>query len=75
LLHSHVDEQPFARSGGPVSISAEQTVWVRAHMRPSGYGGVAMRGSVRAGFSAAPLAADFAAALATQPPLPDRCAF
>lgn len=32
LLHSHVDEQPFTRSGGPVPIQTDSVVWVRAHM-------------------------------------------
>ena len=30
LLHSHVDEQPFTRSGGPVEVAADELVYVRA---------------------------------------------
>ncbi|HJN27098.1 MAG TPA: hypothetical protein QF604_04200 [Candidatus Latescibacteria bacterium] len=29
LLHSHTNEQPFARSGSPVPIASDQQVWVR----------------------------------------------
>jgi hypothetical protein len=75
LLHSHVDEQPFTRSGGPVSIGPDKVVWVRAHMHPAGYGGTALRGSVRTGFRPAALAADFGANLAQQAPLPRGCDF
>ena len=75
LLHSHVGEQPFARSGGPVPIVAEQVVWVRAHMSVGGYGGTAFKGSVSSGFAAVELAADFAVELAWQEPLPQGCAF
>ena len=75
LLHSHVGEQPFARSGGPVPIIAEQVVWVRAHMNVGGYGGTAFKGSVVGSFSAADLAADFAVELAEMQPLPQGCAF
>jgi hypothetical protein len=58
LLHSHVGEQPFARSGGSVSVGTEQIVWVRAHMNSRGYGRVAFRGSVQDGFVAFELAAE-----------------
>lgn len=75
LAHSHVDEQPFTRAGGPVPVAPETTVWVRAHMHPTGYGGKAFRGSVAGGFGAAELPATFAPELARQPPLPDSCAF
>lgn len=75
LLHSHVDEQPFVRSGGSVAISPDSVVWVRAHMHPGGYGGAAFRGSVQAGFSEAELGLDFADDLAEELPLPDGCAF
>lgn len=75
LLHSHTDEQPFERSGGPVPIEADTVVWVRAHMSTTGYGGAALKGSVAGGFEGALPAAGFAAALEKQPPLPDGCAF
>ena len=75
LRHSHVDEQPFVRSGGPVEIDAERTVWVRAHMHPAGYGGRAMKGSALRGFAPEDPGPDFAANLASLPPLPDGCAF
>ena len=75
LLHSHVNEQPFTRSGGPVPVDAGQTVWVRAHMRPGGYGGQALHGSVEHGFEPADPGPDFAEALADQEPLPEDCAF
>ncbi len=75
LTHSHVDEQPFVRSGGPVEIDRDQVVWVRAHMVPTGYGGRAMRGSVAGGFAAAELDAGFAADAAEKEPLPRGCRF
>ncbi len=74
LGHSHVAEQPFVRAGGPVPVAPETVVWVRAHMHPDGYGGVAFRGSVRDGFAAADLPAAFAAGLAGEPPAPPDCA-
>ncbi len=63
LLHSHVDEQRFTRSGGPVSIAADTIVLVRAHMHPGGYGGTALKGSLEQGFEQVELSADFAANL------------
>jgi hypothetical protein len=75
LLHSHVDEQPFVRSGGPVEIEQGTTVWVRAHMQPGGYGGQAFRGSPEAGFAPAEPPPGLGQDLAEQPPLPDGCAF
>ncbi len=75
LLHSHVDEQPFTRSGGPVPIQPDTLVWVRAHMNTGGYGGMAFKGSVKTGFAKAEPSANFAPALAKQPPLPDGCDF
>jgi hypothetical protein len=75
LAHSHVTEQPFTRSGGPIDIDADQVVWVRAHMNPHGYGGAALMGSVNAGFQPAELPADFASDLDQAPPLPEGCAF
>lgn len=75
LAHGHVDEQPFARSGGPVPIEPDTVVWVRAHMHPGGYGGQAMKGSVKGGFRSEELRADFAATLDRAAPLPEGCTF
>jgi hypothetical protein len=75
LAHSHVDEQPFERSGGPVAVQPDQTVIVRAHMEPSGYGSQALQGSVEEGFEAVTLSPGFAADLATAEPQPQDCAF
>ncbi len=75
LTHSHVAEQPFTRSGGPVAIDPGATVWVRAHMFPTGYGGAVFTGSVQQGFAPAEPPPDFAAGLEEQAPLPSGCAF
>ncbi len=75
LLHSHVDEQPFTRGGGPVPVQPTTRVWVRAHMNTVGYGGVTLHGSVQNGFEPATPPAGFAAQLATQAPLPSGCDF
>ena len=75
LGHSHVNEQPFVRSGGAVSITENQVVIVRAHMNTSGYGTTVFKGSVSAGFAEDTVTSDFANELATQQPLPNNCAF
>jgi hypothetical protein len=75
LSHSHVEEQPFTRSGEPVPVEAATVVWVRAHMHPTGYGGKAFTGSVRDGFRVADLPQSFPAGLADQPPHPSECRF
>jgi hypothetical protein len=75
LLHSHVNEQPFKRSGGPVAIGSDTVVIVRAHMHPHGYGGLALQGSVAGGFNAVQLEPDFAAGLEQLEPLPTGCNF
>lgn len=75
LAHSHVDEQPFTRSGGPVDVAPGQQIWVRAHLAPGGYGGQLFRGSVEGGFEAMVPPAGFAAGLDRQAPLPQDCAF
>lgn len=75
LAHSHVNEQPFTRSGGPVPIGADSLVVVRAHMVPTGYGGQVMRGTPAAGFAPAARTADFAAPLEDASPQPEGCAF
>lgn len=75
LLHSHVNEQPFTRSGGTVKIKKDQVVWVRAHMNNSGYGGAAMKGSVEDGFETTDFPSDFAEGLDQVSPLPNGCNF
>ena len=75
LFHSHVNEQPFSRSSGPVSISDSQSVIVRAHMHPHGYGGQALKGSVAQGFNVVEIGDDFAVELAEEAPLPNGCTF
>ncbi len=75
LLHSHVDEQPFQRTGGVVEIEPEQEVIVRVHLSPGGYSNFAQEGTVTSGFTAIALADDFAEDLAFLEPLPQGCAF
>ena len=75
LLHSHVDEQPFERTGGQVNITPEQPVIVRVHMSPDGYSNSAQQGTVASGFSEVTLPENFASDLATVEPLPENCAF
>jgi hypothetical protein len=75
LLHSHVGEQPFTRSGGPVEIAADEVVYVRAHMNTVGYGGLLMKGTVQAGFKPVEVDADFGFGLERIPPQPEDCAF
>jgi len=75
LLHSHVSEQPFTRSGGPVAVDENTVVIIRAHMNEGGYGGAALRGSASGGFETVQLEAGFAAEVEALAPLPDGCAF
>ncbi len=75
LLHSHVDEQPFTRSGGPVAIQPTDGVIVRSHMNQSGYGTQAQKGTVAEGFSPVELPEGFANSVAEQDPLPSGCNF
>ena len=72
LLHSHVDEQPFTRSGGPVDVQPSETVVVQAHMNGAGYRGVGLRGSVAGGFDPA---VGILAEMENKGPLPSNCAF
>lgn len=75
LLHSHVDEQPFERTGSPVTIQPQQQVIVRVHMSPDGYSPLAQQGSVASGFTEVTLSEEFAANLESVEPLPQNCAF
>lgn len=75
LLHSHVDEQPFTRTGNPVPISPQQDAIVRVHMSSDGYSTLAQQGSVKSGFTTVTLPEEFAANLESAEPLPQDCAF
>ena len=75
LLHSHVNEQPFTRSGGVVAVESDEVVWVRLHMNNVGYSPRAMRGSVMTGFIATETKENFAASLSQEEPLPTDCTF
>jgi len=75
LAHSHVNEQPFIRSGGDVSIKKDEIVIIRVHMNTSGYSSIAFRGSVTSGFNEFKIEENFAASLANKAPLPTGCAF
>jgi len=73
LAHSHTDEQPFIRDGGPINIKPDSELIIRAHMHPLGYGGKAYRGSVDGGFVSTDLASSFAEEVLKQPPFADYC--
>lgn len=75
LDHSHPDEQPFERSGGPVPIGSEEEVVVRGHLHPDGFGGVAVTGAVDGGWTAFTPEPGWAAAVDGEPPLPAGCLF
>ena len=75
LLHSHVTEQPFKRTGGKVKIQPQQKVIIRVHMFPDGYSAIAQEGTVESGFTTVTLPSKFADSLASVEPLPKNCAF
>lgn len=75
LAHSHVDEQPFTRSGGPVAAEAGTPIVVRVHMHPSGYSPYAMTGLIGESLTSETLDSAFASNLAEVEPLPSSCAF
>jgi hypothetical protein len=76
LAHSHVNEQPFTRSAGPVELQETTQAIVRAHVNNAGYGGVAFSGSPASGFVADPsVTSALAPELADAAPQPDNCAF
>ncbi|MEN0062957.1 MAG: hypothetical protein AAGA48_12460 [Myxococcota bacterium] len=75
LTHSHPNEQPFTRSGGPVDVAADTELLVRAHLNPSGYQGSALRGTVADGFATEVAADALGTSLETSPPQPDGCLF
>ncbi len=76
LAHSHVDEQPFTRSGGPIPVDAGEAIVLRAHMSTGGYGS-AWTGTADDGFAVDPRWRPPSGSpdLESTPPLPDACAF
>jgi hypothetical protein len=75
LAHSHIDEQPFIRSGGPATITEDTEIIIRGHMNTTGYGGIAMKGTVKNGFNEAVIDPDFASEVENLEPQPGDCAF
>ncbi len=75
LFHSHPSEQPFTRSGGNVSLSPNETVYVRAHMNRAGYTGDVFKGSIASGFQKIVKLIKFPKIIEKMPPQPDGCAF
>jgi len=75
LRHSHVDEQPFTRSGGPVPVRGDTEVIVRVHMNDAGYSRHAMKGNIKAGFTKVMLPDGFAKSTEKEGPLPAGCDF
>jgi len=75
LTHSHVDEQPFTRSGGIVNVGADDSIFVRAHMNNLGYGTQVFSGTVRANLELDSLPITFGVLLSEMEPLPNDCAF
>lgn len=75
LAHSHVTEQPFERSGGPVNIVSDENIIVRAHMNNTGYGAQVFSGNVDQGLSIETQNTAISAELAFVDPLPADCAF
>jgi len=75
LGHSHVDEQPFTRSGGPVDVGPDEFIYVRAHMNNFGYGSIVYSGTLRNDLQTDTLDTNFLIELETIEPLPTNCAF
>ncbi len=75
LSHSHVNEQPFSRSGGPIHINKDDIVVIRGHMNNLGYGSLILKGSVENGFAKDTLSISYASRLETTDPLPQDCDF
>ena len=75
LGHSHVNEQPFTRSGGIVDIGPDEFIYVRAHMNNTGYGTQVFSGTINEGLKLDSLETSHANELASQSPLPQDCAF
>lgn len=71
--HSHVTEQPFTRSGGPVRILANQLVYIRGHMNNNSFTSRVFAGTVNDGFQEVEYTVS--TNLEAQDPLPEGCDF
>ena len=75
LTHSHINEQPFTRSGGPIGVSDTLELIIRAHMNNLGYGCMIYSGTISKGFLPDTISNQYALGLTKEEPLPDGCAF
>ena len=75
LSHSHVNEQPFSRLGGPVKVDETRELIIRAHMNNLGYGCIVFSGNTLEGFHSDTISSHFALGLSETEPLPGGCAF
>ncbi len=75
LAHSHPNDQPFTRSGGPVKITQDEMLYIRAHMNKLGYVGDVYSGSVVEGFIKVETQTSFPDSVEKLDPLPEGCAF
>ncbi|CAM4337036.1 hypothetical protein [Zobellia nedashkovskayae] len=75
LTHSHVDEQPFSRSGTGIPLEKNAQVYIRVHINSLGYASEVQKGSVENGFMATQLDVEFAKELEKVKPLPTGCDF
>lgn len=80
LDHSHTNEQPFTRTGGPVDVPADAEVVARAHLylngdSGAGYAGAVLRGTATNGFVSWEPPQDWALDVEDDAPQPDGCLF
>jgi hypothetical protein len=75
LVHSHPKEQPFLRWGEVIDIDANETLYIRAHMFPSGYVGDVFEGSIAKGFTKRESLFIHCYKLETLPPQPKGCLY
>jgi len=75
LFHSHTNEQPFTRSGGPVKILKNEKIYIRAHMNTTGYSGDVFMGNPKGGFKKITNPPIFPKSIETQDPQPGKCWF
>lgn len=75
LVHSHVNEQPFTRSGLVANLQKDQRVFIRVHKNVDGYGKNIFVGSISERFSELKEDIVFDAGIERSLPQPSGCAF